>query len=72
MSLLTVPGDATSSLPAAWFPETKCVVGAPLGPATRAPGPAAVWTRKFEHAAVTVNLANRTASAVEFLGCGAQ
>eukprot|EP01062_Namystynia_karyoxenos_P037789 TRINITY_DN27492_c0_g1_i4.p1 TRINITY_DN27492_c0_g1~~TRINITY_DN27492_c0_g1_i4.p1 ORF type:complete len:454 (+),score=138.46 TRINITY_DN27492_c0_g1_i4:95-1363(+) len=63
-----VPGAPDSSVPPAFFPEAKCPLGAPAGPATRAAG---TWTyrREFEHASVFVDLGNRSASRVAFRGC---
>jgi hypothetical protein len=47
--------------------ETKCALGAPKGNYVRTG--TVVYTREFKHASVYVNLANRTASRVEFVGC---
>lgn len=62
-----VPNDPTSTLPASWFPQAKCTVGEPSGPAVHQGG--LVWTRKFAKATVTVDLSDRMSSKVEFDGC---
>jgi hypothetical protein len=59
-----VPGNTKSTCPVGFYPEAKCLLGAPLGTFKR--GPADTYTREFEHAAVFVDLANRTASKVSF------
>jgi hypothetical protein len=64
-----IPGLPDSTVPDNFFPEAKCALGTPKGAYVRTPGPSAVYTREFEHASVYVDLANRTASRVEFVGC---
>lgn len=63
-----VGGNETSSIPADFFPQSKCALGAPVGPMQRVAG---TWTykRQFAHASVFVDLTNRTASRVDFVGC---
>jgi hypothetical protein len=63
-----IPGDATSTVPAEFFPEAKCKLGAPAGPYTRV-GATWTYTRKFAHASVFVDLKNRTAGKVTFDSC---
>jgi hypothetical protein len=42
-----------------WYPDLDKPVGSPLGPAARAPGGSGwMFTRAFEHATVTVDLAD--------------
>lgn len=60
-----VPGDPTSTIPAGFFPEANCKLGAPKGPYTRDPA-TMTYTRDFEHAHVFVDLKNRTACSVKF------
>jgi hypothetical protein len=62
-----IPGLPDSTVPEVFFPETKCALGAPKGNYVRTG--TVVYTREFEHASVYVNLANRTASHVDFVGC---
>jgi hypothetical protein len=62
-----VPGEPTSSVPAGFFPQAKCALGAPKGPYARGAG--ATYTRQFEQASVFVDLLNRTNSKVEFAAC---
>ena len=63
-----VPNESDSSVPADFFPQAKCHLGAPKGGPARVLG---TWTykREFEHASVFVDLKNRTASRVSFVGC---
>lgn len=63
-----VPGHPDSTIPAAYFPEARCPLGAPTAPAQRASG-SWTYTRTFEHASVFVDLNNRTASKVTFTKC---
>jgi hypothetical protein len=65
-----IPRLPDSTVPAVFFPETKCALGAPKSDYVRTPG-TVVYRREFEHASVYVDLANRTASRVDFAGCGA-
>ena len=62
-----VPGQVDSSVPAGFFPQAKCQLGAPKGKATRKVG-TWTYTRQYEHASVFVDLNNRTASSVTFTG----
>lgn len=66
-----IPGLPDSTVPDTFFPETKCALGPPKGDYVRSPG-TLVYTREFEHASVYVDLANRTASRVDFVGCDVQ
>jgi hypothetical protein len=63
-----VGGNESSTIPADFFPQAKCALGAPAGPMERIAG---TWTykRQFAHASVFVDLTNRTASKVDFVGC---
>jgi hypothetical protein len=63
-----IPGNAASSVPPNFFPEAKCKLGAPSGPYVHAAG-TTTYTRKFAHADVFVDLADRTACKVTFVGC---
>lgn len=63
-----VPGKPDSSIPAGFFPEAKCALGAPTGPYKRVTG-TYTYTREFAHASVFVDLTNRTASSVAFDNC---
>jgi len=62
-----VSADPASTVPAGFYPDAKCALGAPKGPAKKTG--AATYERSFEHASVFVDLANRTASRVDFVGC---
>lgn len=63
-----VGGTAASTIPANFFPQAQCALGAPTAPMRRIPG---TWTyrREFAHASVFVDLTNRTNSRVDFTGC---
>jgi hypothetical protein len=63
-----VGGNEASTVPPDFFPQAKCKLGAPAGPMQRLAG---TWTyrRQFAHASVFVDLTNRTASKVDFVGC---
>ena len=63
-----VGGNESSSIPPDFFPQAKCPLGEPAGPMQRVAG---TWTfkRQFAHASVFVDLTNRTASKVDFIGC---
>lgn len=54
------PADAnTTSAPIGWYPDLKRPLGEPAGPAARVSGGSGwVYTRTFDHAVVTVDLAN--------------
>mmetsp|Transcript_13815 Transcript_13815/g.35502 ORF Transcript_13815/g.35502 Transcript_13815/m.35502 type:complete len:101 (+) Transcript_13815:729-1031(+) len=62
-----IPGEADSSIVPGFYPEAKCQLGAPKGKGARV-GSTWTYTREFEHASVFVDLTNRTASHVTFLG----
>ena len=64
-----VGGNAESTIPADFFPEAKCALGAPAGPMERIAAGAATFRRKFAHADVFVNLDDRQASKVTFADC---
>ena len=61
-----VPG-ADSDVPANFFPQAKCALGAPKGGPVRKKG-TWTYTREYEHASVFVDLTNRTAGRVDFSG----
>jgi hypothetical protein len=65
-----VGGNESSTIPPDFYPQAKCALGAPVGPMERVAG---TWTykRQFAHASVFVDLTNRTASKVDFIGCDA-
>lgn len=67
-----MPGDATSTVPDDFFPQARCALGAPAGPARRTSAGAWTYTRRFAHASVFVDLGNRSASNVTFDACDAQ
>ena len=50
-------------MPNEWFPEYSKPLGPPDGPA-KTDGTRTVWTRRFAHASVYVDLTNRTASSI--------
>ena len=50
-------------MPNEWFPEYSKPLGPPEGPATT-DATRTVWTRRFAHASVRVDLRNRTASSI--------
>lgn len=62
-----VPNQPASTIPADFFPETKCELGAPKG--KYATKDQIIYTRDFDHATVTVNLNNRTESKVTYSSC---
>jgi len=62
-----VPGQPDSSVPANFFPESKCQLGAPKSQGARV-GSTWTYTREFEYATVFVDLNNRTNSNVKFTG----
>ena len=62
-----VPGQTDSQVPAAFFPQAKCALGAPKGPPARKAG-TWTYTREYEHASVFVDLNNRMACRVDFTG----
>ena len=61
------PGQPASDVPDDFYPQAKCALGSPKGPPTRKAG-TWTYTREYEHASVFVDLANRTASRVDFTG----
>ena len=61
-----VPGAPQSTVPAEFFPQAKCELGAPLGKLTKTG--ALTYAREFQHAHVHVDLGDRTASSVTFSG----
>eukprot|EP00051_Salpingoeca_urceolata_P004756 m.67461 g.67461 ORF g.67461 m.67461 type:complete len:423 (+) comp13831_c0_seq1:1875-3143(+) len=63
-----VPGSSVSTVPAQFFPQAKCSLGAPTGRYTRI-GKTYTYKRTFAHASVFVDLNNRTASHVSFTNC---
>ena len=65
-----VGGNALSTVPADFFPEAHCALGAPTAPYQRV-GTSWTYRRSFAHAEVFVDLSNRTASKVVFSGCAA-
>jgi len=62
-----VATDPKSTVPVGFYPDADCALGAPKGPARKTG--AATYERAFEHAAVFVDLVNRTASHVDFDSC---
>jgi len=62
-----VPGQPDSDVPADFFPQAKCALGAPKGSPARKAG-TWTYTREYEHASVFVDLTNRTACRVDFTG----
>ena len=65
-----VGGNPQSSIPADFFPQASCKLGAPAGPYERVAG-TYTYKRQFAHASVFVDLTNRTNSRVDFVGCSA-
>ena len=63
-----VGGSPQSSIPADFFPQASCKLGAPAGPYERVAG-TSTYKRQFAHASVFVDLTNRTNSRVTFIGC---
>jgi len=63
-----IPGNPVSTVPANFFPELQCPLGAPATDPVRVKG---TWTykREFEHASVLVDLTDRNASYVTFSNC---
>jgi hypothetical protein len=61
-------GQPDSTIPAKFFAEADCPLGAPKAPYTRKSG-TWTYTREFEHASVFVDLENRNASKVTFHSC---
>ena len=63
-----IPGNAVSRVPANFFPQLQCPLGAPTTDPVRVNG---TWTykREFEHASVLVDLTDRNASYVKFANC---
>lgn len=57
------PEGIECGMPTQWFPEYSKPLGPPLGPATTDPT-RTVWSRRFEHATVSVDLRDRTASKI--------
>jgi hypothetical protein len=62
-----VPGQPDSDVPKDFFPQAKCALGAPKGAPKRKAG-TWTYTREYEHASVFVDLTNRTACRVDFIG----
>jgi len=55
----------STSAPLGWYPDLNRPLGAPLGPAQPQQAGSWLYTRAFEHALVTVDLANyRTGSTI--------
>ena len=59
------PADIECGMPTSWFPEYSKPLGAPLGPAA-SDASKTVWTRRFAHASVSVDLRNRSLSKIEW------
>jgi hypothetical protein len=58
----------TTSAPLGWYPDLSKPLGAPLGPATQIEGGSGwIYTRSFEHAMVSVDLANYQAANITYL-----
>ena len=59
------PASIECGMPSDWFPEFSKPLGPPEGPATT-DAERNVWTRKFAHATVSVDLRDRTRSRVDW------
>jgi hypothetical protein len=70
----SVGGNESSTVPEGFFPQARCKLGAPVGPMIRHPAPSTgirpwIYTRKFAHADVYVDLDQRNMSKVHFHNC---